>query len=298
MLLLNKLNKVYEEVFMKGLFYCSGIADESADKLDDQIKMHKQLGWDYIELRNINGKTIDTTDRDEFNKIKTALSENHIKVSCLASDVGKLHLGGDKYKPFEEDITSLNKLIVYAKELNCNYIRVMAYQQAQLSADEWRNEGVRRLQELAKTAEKNNIYLALENCVGWHAESGQRMAEFLDKVGSNNLVCLYDTGNPDAHHGFSAWDYYQAVKDRVAYIHVKDSCGLGKGFTYPGDGLSHVVNILEDQYKLGYKGFVSIEPHLAHSAHLPGLGGTEQTAWDTYKEYGSRLNALIQEIMK
>ena len=63
---------------MSGLFYCSGIADECAERLKDQITMHKLLGWDYIELRNIDGKTIDTTDTDNFRIIASLLKENNM----------------------------------------------------------------------------------------------------------------------------------------------------------------------------------------------------------------------------
>ena len=197
-----------------------------------------------------------------------------------------------------EDINTLNKLIGFAKELNCKFIRVMAYKRDQLSEDSWRDEGARRLGELSKIAQKHNVYLALENCVGWHAESGKRMAELLDIVGSDNLVCLYDTGNPQSHHGMDAWDYYEAVKERIAYIHIKDSLGEGKGFTYPGEGVSYVYDILNDQYKKGFKGFVSIEPHMAKSAHKPELGGTSRIAWETYNEHGIKLNELINKIAK
>jgi len=79
-------------------FILSGISDEGGDTLEQQIAIHKKLGFDYLEMRNVNGITVDTTPMDKFKEHCAALDENGIKISALASDVGKLHLAGERYK--------------------------------------------------------------------------------------------------------------------------------------------------------------------------------------------------------
>ncbi|MFW5856110.1 MAG: sugar phosphate isomerase/epimerase family protein, partial [Bacillota bacterium] len=190
---------------MNNKFKLTGIGDESADRFEDQLKMHQRLGWDYIEIRNVNGITIDTLSEELFEKMVYLLEEKDINVSCLASDIGKLKLG-ESNEPFSRDIESLHKLISYAQKLDCKYIRVMGYRQGDLSLKEWRKESIRRLKELSGIAEKNDINLGLENCVGWHADSGKRMKEVLKEVNSPNLVCLFDIGNPEPQ---KVWSYYQ-----------------------------------------------------------------------------------------
>ena len=45
--------------------YMTGFADEAATGIDGQIKATRELGWKYIESRNINGKNIhDLSDAD------------------------------------------------------------------------------------------------------------------------------------------------------------------------------------------------------------------------------------------
>ena len=34
----------------------TGISDEGAVSIRDQIKMHRELGWNALEIRTINGK--------------------------------------------------------------------------------------------------------------------------------------------------------------------------------------------------------------------------------------------------
>ncbi|MFW6007480.1 MAG: sugar phosphate isomerase/epimerase family protein [Halanaerobiales bacterium] len=277
---------------MKNKFKLTGIGDESADRIKDQLKMHQKLGWRYIEIRNVNRTTIDTLEEDMFKEMVHLLKEEGIQVSCLASDVGKLTLGNSN-EPFAQDIDSLNKLISRAEELDCKYIRVMGYKQGDLSAEKWRDESIKRLKELSRIAEKNEIYLGLENCVGWHAKSGERMKEVLKEVNSPSLVCLFDTGNPDPK---KVWSFYTEVKEYIKYIHIKDKNKDGSGFTYPGEGQSQVRRILKDQYEEDYRGFVSIEPHMSSSAHLPDMEGDAVTSWETYKGCGEKLNEIVRNL--
>ncbi len=279
-------------------FIISGISDECADTLEEQITMHRQLGWDYLEIRNINRITIDNADEKLVENIIKTLEVSKIKVSCLASDIGKLFLAGEKYQPFEKDIRTLEKLIAFAVRTDCRYIRVMGYKRSDLSDDQWHDRSLERLKVLAAIAQKSGVFLALENCAGWYADSGRKMAEFLEKVGSGHLVCLYDTGNPLSMYGKDSWDYYTEVRDYISYIHIKDAGSKnGKNFCYPGEGNSEVFRILEDQYKRGYCGFISIEPHMAPSAHKPDLKGNTETAWDIYRKYGEKLNENIKKIL-
>ncbi len=272
-----------------GRLICSGIADEGANSLEDQVQMHQLLGWKHLEVRNINGTTIDTLDDEDFARSVETLRRSGMGVSCLASDIGKLWLDGPKYQPFSQDLESLPSLLERAQALDCKFIRVMAYHRQNLSDREWREQGIARLRKLAALAEKAEVYLGLENCCGWHSYNGRRMVDVLESVGSEYLVALYDTGNT-GRDGADAWEYYTTVKPFIRYVHIKDWAGEGKGYTLPGQGLSSVTRILQDLQESDYAGFVSIEPHMAGSAHLPHLEGDP---WSVYKEYGETLNKLL-----
>lgn len=277
-------------------FLLSGIADEAGDSLAQQMAMHNKLGFDYIEIRNVDRVTVDTMSDEAFGAMLTQLGDNNLKISCLASDVGKLRLAGDRFKPFEADVTSLELLLKRAKLADCQYIRVMGYNPGGVSDDVWLSESVERLTVLSKMAQQAGVYLALENCAGWYANSGKDMAYFLDRVGSDHLVCLYDTGNPVCQHEADGWEFYLNVRERIKYVHIKDAIGNGEHFTYPGEGDAKVPEILADLYKLGYKGFVSIEPHMSASAHRPNTTYIVDTPEKTYYTYGSMLKELISRI--
>ncbi len=277
-------------------FLLSGIADEAGDSITEQIAVHKRLGFNYIEVRNVDRITVDTMSDERFKAVMAQLNSNNIRISCLASDVGKLHLSGEKYMPFEKDVASLESLLKRAVRAGCSFIRVMGYRPGgEVSNDEWLAQSVERLKVLADMAKKSGVYLALENCVGWYANSGKDMAYFLERVASDHLVCLYDTGNPVCQHGADSWEFYQNVKERIGYVHIKDATGHGEHYTYPGEGDGKVPEILADLYKRGYSGFVSIEPHMTASAHRPDTKYIMGTPEETYYKYGTTLINLIKE---
>jgi len=37
----------------------SGISDEAGQSIEMQIKAHKELGWEYMELRNVDGENLE-----------------------------------------------------------------------------------------------------------------------------------------------------------------------------------------------------------------------------------------------
>jgi hypothetical protein len=49
--------------------YYTGFADEAALGIDKQIEATKELGWKYIESRNIDGVNIHDLPEDKFEEV-------------------------------------------------------------------------------------------------------------------------------------------------------------------------------------------------------------------------------------
>ena len=70
----------------------TGIADEAGVDIDTQISAHKQLGWDTIELRFINGKNVaGDLDEKEFEIVREKLAAANMKVSCSTTSMKVEH---------------------------------------------------------------------------------------------------------------------------------------------------------------------------------------------------------------
>jgi sugar phosphate isomerase/epimerase len=170
----------------------------------------------------------------------------------------------------------------------------MSYPNAGWLEEEWRDEVVARLQVLAEMAEDGGVTLVHENCNGWGGLGAAQSLELLERVDSPALKLLWDTGNPVSHDQ-DPWEYYDAVKEHVVYVHIKDGVKEDGGmtYTYPGEGAGCVEDVLSDLIGRGYQDGVSIEPHLAAVVHEGKAASAAESAYDRYVEYGRRLMKLV-----
>ncbi|MFP4176010.1 MAG: sugar phosphate isomerase/epimerase family protein [Planctomycetota bacterium] len=275
--------------------YFSGIADEAGQNIEQQIKAHKELGWKHIELRNVNGVNVTDLSEEAFQNVAEKVTGAGLGVSDFGSQL--CNWSRPIINHPDIDRAELERAIPRMKELGCRYIRTMSYPNAGWPEDKWRDEVVRRLSSLAEMAEQADIVLVHENCDGWGGQGPEQTLELLERVGSDHLKLVWDTGNP-VGHGQDAWDYYEAVRDHVVYVHIKDGVMEEDGmrYTFAGEGDGYVKEVLGDLFSRGYDGGISIEPHLEAVIHEGKEASGEGAAFDTYVEYGRRLMNLVDSI--
>ncbi len=276
----------------------TGIADEAGKPVETQIRAHKELGWKYIELRDTGEKCVTDIPEEEFDRILGLLGDAGLQVSCFASQIGNWSrkITGN----FEIDKTELARAIPRMQKAGTRFIRIMSWTQGDASMKEWKSEALRRLRELAKMAEGSGVMLAHENCSGWASEGPAETIEMLDTIDSPALTALYDTANP-LSRGQDSMAYVRGVKDRAAYVHVKDwkiePDGSGHG-VYPGEGDSVLRQQLAELFNAGYDGFISIEPHITAIIHQGKEADDAEAAYSCYVEYGRRMMRLVKEVKK
>ncbi|MFO7637047.1 MAG: sugar phosphate isomerase/epimerase family protein [Clostridia bacterium] len=277
----------------------TGISDESGKDIATQIKAHKELGWDTLELRIHNGINASTTKfpDKEFDEVRRQLDKNGMGVTCFASAIGNWsrNIRGD----FSVDTEDLKIAAKRMNMLGTKYIRIMTWLPDESDMAYTRKEGIRRCRELAKMAEDFGITIAHENCTGWGGLTPANMIELKAEVDSPNFVLLYDTGNVPVH-GDDPWEYFQGIRGHFDYIHIKDGMvdkGQGQQFAYVGEGEGMVPEILkvvigEDKYD----GIISIEPHVAAIAHVSNEKPDGDVLYESYVKYGRMLEDIIRRI--
>ncbi len=280
------------------MFY-SGISDEAGKTIEKQIQAHNELGWDYMELRLIDGVNITQVPNYTFEKIADKLAENNKKVSCFASAIANWA------RPItcdpKIDIEDLKRAIPRMHRLKTKFIRVMSYPNDPnnpLSEEEWRKESIRRMKELAKIAEDGGVILVHENCSGWGGLSAENSNILLGEVNSPALKVVFDTGNP-VTYGQNAWEYYLKVKKDIVYVHIKDAKKVNGEDIYClcGEGDGCVREIIYDLLKSGYDGGFSIEPHLAAIIHTGQQAESEEQLYNSYITYGKKLMEIVHEAL-
>jgi sugar phosphate isomerase/epimerase len=268
----------------------TGISDEAGQPIETQIKAHRELGWKYLEVREVDKENLTLMSDEKFEEVYRKVSESGMKVSCFGGAVGNwaTKISGD----FKKDFDEVKRAIPRMKKFATKYLRVMSWPNDKdnpWSDEDWGKEAIKRSKELSKLAEDAGIVLVHENCSGWAAKT-DKMLRIYREVNSPAFRLMFDTGNVVAYKDGDSFENYMKLKPYIEYVHIKDYTTVdGKlAATYPGEGEGRVKEVMADLKSSGYEGFVSIEPHMASVVHLRKVGDPEET-YRIYVNYGKKL---------
>lgn len=279
-------------------FQYTGFADEAGKRLADQIAAVRAAGWRDIELRAVGPRNVCDLNRDEWASTWAALQESGIGVPCFGGQIANWArpISG----AFEADVEELRRAAPYMRECGARILRIMSYpndKDAPLPEADWKREAGRRLRELARMAEDENVILGHENCSGYGGLGPRQFLELVEAVDSPAFRLIFDTGNNTLHdrNREATWIYYEACRDQIVHVHIKackpDADGNMKT-CYPDEDPVQ-ARILGDLKARGYDGWLSIEPHMAAVVHEHKEAEDAEAARRIWVEYARRLEALV-----
>ena len=284
----------------------SGISDEAGGSLDTQIKAHKELGWKHMSIRCIEGTNIHDLPEKEFDEAAGKLEDAGMQVIEFASLIGNWakSIGVD----FDVTIAEVNRAIPRMKRLGCQMVRVMSYAQESWGDNQHAEERFKRLRAIIRRFDEAGITAIHENCMNYGGFSTIHTLRLIEEV--PNLRLVFDTGNPVFQLDRSKpepfpWqdplEFYEAIKEYIAHVHVKDCLNPKDGetepekYTMPGEGQAKVAEILQALKRDKYEGAIAIEPHVATVFHVKdGEEVDEQQCYDSYVAYGKQLEEMVR----
>ncbi|MCA1809522.1 MAG: sugar phosphate isomerase/epimerase family protein [Kiritimatiellia bacterium] len=295
------------------IMYMTGFADEAGKDLATQMRVTRELGWHNIEARNVeidgeSGNLHDISDK-AFAKVVEQLGEAGLSVNCFGSAIGNYKHEIDD--PFDITLEEVRRCIPRMQRLGSKMVRMMSYAVRKRDDgadhdDQMDEERFRRLREILRMFTDAGVVPVHENCMNYGGMSWKHTLRMIENVPGLKLV--FDTGNPvftnDRNRPApqpkqSAWEFYEQVREHVAYIHIKDGRMTPDRdkpiYCYPGEGDGEVRRIMADMLARGYDGGVSIEPHMAAVHHDPNEPRKTNAA-EIYIEYGRRMERLIAEL--
>ena len=285
--------------------YFTGFADEAAKGIDGQIKATLDLGWHNIEARAIDGVNIHDLDDAAFDAVAEKLSRAGIQINCFGSAIANWAKSIEKEEDFEKDLEQTQRAIVRMKRLGTPLIRIMSYAvlKNRVPEDQLREKRIERLRRIVDLFLDAGIQPVHENCMNYGGMGWSFTLDLIDNIPGLKLV--FDTGNPIFNADYtkkapypmqSSWEFYNIVRDHIAYIHIKDGkMADGKMiYSYCGEGDGDVQKILNDAFGRGYDGGISIEPHLGAVFHDPSVKSDAEKTMAMYHEYGKRIEKIVE----
>ncbi len=273
----------------------SGFSDEIAPELDLQLAAIREWGLSHIELRAADGVNVSDFSTEKGKEVKNKLAGAGVSVSSIGSPIGKIGIEED----FAPHLEKLKRTLEIQKELGAPYLRMFSFYIPQGRAPEdFREEVLDRVGRMAEEAAAWDSVLLHENEKGIYGDSAPRCKELLEAFYGPHFKAVFDFAN-FVQVGQQTLPAYELLKPYVEYVHVKDA-QWGTGAVVPaGQGDGHVKDILTDLTGGGWKGFLSLEPHLTDFAGLAALEQDPQkrgSALDGKSAWKLALDSL-QEIL-
>jgi sugar phosphate isomerase/epimerase len=252
----------------------SAFADEISPQLDDQIRVCKENNVSHFELRGVYGKNVMDFDASLRAEIKTKLAENGLGVISIGSPIGKVAID----KPWQEHFDRFKLAVEIAEYFQSPLLRVFSYYptggEGKGPIDPHRDEVIDRFRRKVEYIKDHPVTMVHENERGIFGDIGRRCLDLMKSVNSPKLRSAFDFAN-FVLCGERPIENWPLLKPHTTHIHVKDANGATSQMTPAGEGDGNIEAILIDAYRSGYRGALTLEPHLKVAGHSHGETGPE-----------------------
>lgn len=248
----------------------SAFADEISPDLDEQIRVCKDCAVTHIELRGVNNRNVMDFDKALCGEIKAKLAGAGMGVISIASPIGKVAIDSDWHQHFDR----FRHAVDLAEYFGAPYIRLFSYYPPAAGGDilGHREEVLRRMGAKVEYVKERAVVLLHENETKIYGEKGPECLDLMRSVNSPKLRNAFDFAN-FIQAGDRPAENWPVLKPYTVHIHIKDALA-GSGKVVPaGEGAGHIPEILADAWNSGYRGFLSLEPHLAAHEQFSGFSG-------------------------
>lgn len=244
----------------------TGFADEIAASLDTQMQVLEKLQMKHIEMRGVDGRNFVEYSEDEAREIKKRLDARGFSLSAVGSPIGKIGITDD----FAPHMELFKHTVELAHIMDTPNIRMFSFYVPRENAASHKEQVMERLGQLVAYAAANGIVLLHENEKGIYGEMAEGCLEIFKQFAGEHFRAVFDFAN-FVQARQDTREAYELLKPYIAYIHVKDAL-LRDGSVVPaGYGDGNVKELLGRLKADGYRGYLSLEPHLSEFTGFSSL---------------------------
>jgi len=252
----------------------SVITDEISMDFEHALDVMLEYGVKSAELRSLWDANIADLSDEQIARAESALAERRMSVSCIASPFFKCDLdstrgeaAGRTHQAAERGLgrqmALLERCIHLCSVFDTRLIRVFSFWKRGELTPDIEERIVRAFAEPAARAGKAGMTLVLENEHACYLGTGEEAARALRAVNSPALKAVWDPGNAFCAGEAPYPDGYEAVKEFIAHVHLKDAVRTTGGceFVLMGAGEIDYLGQFRALKADGYSGFLSLETH-------------------------------------
>ena len=244
-------------------FRFAAFADESAKDFAGQIQALKRNGYEFLEIRNVDGINFTKLTLQEAGELAKQLADNGLSVRSLGSPIGKIKIHDD----FAAHVELMKHTMELGKVFGTQQIRLFSFFMPKgEDPTPYRRQVIDQLAVLAQIAKDFDIQACHENEKGIYGDNAARCLELLQAIPA--LKAVFDPAN-FVQCGQDTLEAWALLHPYVDYMHIKDALPGGK-VVPPGMGAGHVPEIVK-KYAAQGGTVLSLEPHLTAFVGLKAL---------------------------
>ena len=270
----NCLPKICVSLYLGVCVKLSVITDEISMDFEHALDVMLEYGVKSAELRGLWDANIADLSNEQVAKAKSALTKRGMAVSCIASPffkcdldspcgeaVGRTHQAADR--SLDQQTALLERCIHLCRVFDTRLIRVFSFWKHGELTREIQEQIIQAFTKPIARAEEAGVILALENEHACYLGTGEETARVLRAVNSPALKAVWDPGNAFCAGETPYPDGYEAIREFVAHVHLKDPVRTAGGFEFVrmGEGAIDYMGQLRALEAGGYKDFLSLETH-------------------------------------
>jgi sugar phosphate isomerase/epimerase len=254
----------------------SGFADEVGPELSAQIETFKSLGLTHFELRSVAGTNVLDFSESQRNDIRKALRDAGLGVISIGSPCGKKPID----TPRQQLLDQFKRAIDAAIHFGAPLIRVFSFYpeggEGKGPVEPIRSRVIDLLGDQIQLLldSKTDVVMVHENEKGIYGDIGVRCIDLMTTINHPRLRTAFDFAN-FVQCGQDPLACWPALRPFTTHIHVKDAKAVGGTIVPAGEGDGKIFEILKDAYSSGYRGYLSLEPHLKVAGHSHGETGAD-----------------------
>jgi len=239
-------------------------ADEVSKDFDEAVRLSREAGADYVEVRGgIWGKDVTTANDDDVKRMQETLDKYSVKIGAIGSPFGKCSFDKEEY---ERHLKFFNRMVELAHIFDTKIIRTFAFwvpkevrnvPRHEINISDFLGEIAPRLKPAAKIAEGEDVIMALETEDSTLVGSCAEARAVIDAVESDAMKMCWDVNNSWQCKELPYPDGYNYIKGLVRHVHVKPNAD--KNIDTVGNSNVSYAQILKVLIDDGFDECASIE---------------------------------------
>jgi sugar phosphate isomerase/epimerase len=260
------------------------VTDEVSADLETAIELGLEWGVDAFELRGIGSQRVPHFSDYQKLRVLELRETCGIHIAAISPGLFKIPYPPKKRQQFSLQVIDssyydqwqtarrlldyhiqdlLPASIEYARQVGAQQIIAFSFDRGNQPPGLPPDEILETFQTAARQVAQAGLQLAIEVENGFWADTGERTAAIMRRVGEASFGVNWDPGN-----AFEAGDVpfpngYQAIRQYVQHVHFKNAVRRPDGSVdYALQGDIDWAGQMRALHEDGYQGFISVEPHL------------------------------------